>query len=49
MRLFGENDIRLPTLASLVASLFPPSLHHLFLLRSSPTFSNYHADRMVEI
>ncbi|AUA18173.1 hypothetical protein CWI26_00915 [Streptococcus suis] len=40
---------RLSTLANLVASLFPPSLNHLFLLRSSPTFSNYHADRMVEI
>ncbi|MBS8026805.1 hypothetical protein F6P50_10810 [Streptococcus suis] len=45
----GQNHFRISTLASLVASLFPPSLHHLFLLRSSPTFSNYHADRMVEI
>ncbi|MBO8083033.1 hypothetical protein F6P92_04315 [Streptococcus suis] len=45
----GQNDIRLSTLASLDIFLLPPSLHHLFLLRSSPTFSNYHADRMVEI
>ncbi|AUC92817.1 hypothetical protein CWM22_00995 [Streptococcus suis] len=36
-------------MASLVTSLFPPSLHHLFLLWSYPVFSDYHTGRMVEI
>ena len=49
IRLLGQNNIRISTLASLDIFLQPSSLHHLFLLRSYPTFSNYHADRMVEI